>query len=114
MEELSEWFVYNEEYDVLICIPYGVVMMPGKRRGIRGHLNIHITEKQPFLFGLPNGTISVTFTRVASLTHLHITPLLTHPRYLTSRYSEDFVVMIVIIYAPLRIPSYDTYVLTSS
>jgi hypothetical protein len=39
MSEFTNWFSYNEEFDVLICIPCGVIIMPGKGGGVKGHLN---------------------------------------------------------------------------
>jgi Orsellinic acid/F9775 biosynthesis cluster protein D len=38
LAELTDWFVYNEQFD-LICSPCGVVIMPGNGRGLKGHLD---------------------------------------------------------------------------
>jgi hypothetical protein len=35
---MDNWFQYNKEYDILICIPCGVVVMPGQGGGMNGHL----------------------------------------------------------------------------
>jgi len=35
----DHWFHYNDEYDILICVPCGVMMMPGQGGGIQGHFN---------------------------------------------------------------------------
>jgi hypothetical protein len=34
----EDWFSYNSEYDVLICIPCGVAILPGRDGGVKGHL----------------------------------------------------------------------------
>jgi hypothetical protein len=34
----TQWFVYNEKFDLLICIPYGVVIMPREGGGVQRHL----------------------------------------------------------------------------
>jgi hypothetical protein len=34
----DEWFSYNTSLDILICIPCGTVVMPGRGGGVRGHL----------------------------------------------------------------------------
>jgi hypothetical protein len=39
MSDPSGWFSYNEEHDVLICIPYGFAVMPGSGGGVSGHLD---------------------------------------------------------------------------
>jgi hypothetical protein len=38
MAHIDDWLHYNEEYDILICIPCGVVVMPGGGGGLKGHL----------------------------------------------------------------------------
>jgi Orsellinic acid/F9775 biosynthesis cluster protein D len=38
MVGLRDWLVYNEQFDLLICVPCGVVIMPGKLGGVKGHL----------------------------------------------------------------------------
>jgi Orsellinic acid/F9775 biosynthesis cluster protein D len=38
MSQTDVWFHYNEEHDILICIPCGVVVMPDQGGGVKGHL----------------------------------------------------------------------------
>jgi Orsellinic acid/F9775 biosynthesis cluster protein D len=40
MSHTDDWFHYNEEHDILICIPCGVVVMPGHGGGVKGHLEV--------------------------------------------------------------------------
>jgi Orsellinic acid/F9775 biosynthesis cluster protein D len=39
MSDPSSWFSYNEEYDLLICIPCGFAVMPASGGGVSGHLD---------------------------------------------------------------------------
>jgi hypothetical protein len=39
MSHTDDWFYRNEKYDILICIPCGVVIMPGHGGGVSGHLH---------------------------------------------------------------------------
>jgi hypothetical protein len=39
MSELRDWFIYNEQFDVLIYTLCGVVIMPGNGGGVKGHLD---------------------------------------------------------------------------
>jgi Orsellinic acid/F9775 biosynthesis cluster protein D len=49
MSELTDWFVYNEQFDLLICTPCGVVIMPGKGGVVKGHLDYtHHSKAQHF------------------------------------------------------------------
>jgi len=49
MDDLSDWLSYNDEFDILICIPCGVVIMPGKSGGVDGHLEFtHHSKAEKF------------------------------------------------------------------
>jgi hypothetical protein len=38
MFHIDNWFHYNEEFDILICTPCGIVVMPNQGGGVKGHL----------------------------------------------------------------------------
>jgi Orsellinic acid/F9775 biosynthesis cluster protein D len=49
MSELPDWFAYNKQFDLLICTPCGIVIIPGKGGGVKGHLDYtHHSKAQQF------------------------------------------------------------------
>jgi Orsellinic acid/F9775 biosynthesis cluster protein D len=47
--DFVDWFIYNNVYGVLICVPCGSIVQPGNGGGVHGHLNYsHNTNSKKF------------------------------------------------------------------